>query len=295
MAGGIVRQSSGDPVPSIGEAEATGEIAKLYTDIRKTLGMSFVNLIWRNLASIPGGLRWTWETMKPLYANGAVYSQADALRDAQDLPPVPRFSAAALRSVGISAEDEAAIRAALLGYDRGNPLNIVSFAAVMARLNGDALSTWPTMKQAARQLPEAVPAPKMLNFDQMSPHVVEMVRGVNLIGARGKARDVQVSLPRNLAHWPGFLALYSAALQPLHDDGSLFVAIDAVLEDGRRRGRSVSGALGRTATPSADTAAAVKASLENLVPNAMGRMIPVVSLLLRLMPIETESVPNGRA
>ncbi|UDM33663.1 hypothetical protein MJO63_19265 [Mycobacterium ulcerans] len=82
-------QPSGDPVPSVGEAEATGEIAELYADIRETLGMSFVNLIWRNIASIPGGLRWTRETMKPLYTNGAVYGQADALREAQDLPTVP--------------------------------------------------------------------------------------------------------------------------------------------------------------------------------------------------------------
>ncbi|EUA91361.1 hypothetical protein I551_2197 [Mycobacterium ulcerans str. Harvey] len=79
-----------------------------------------------------------------------------------------------------------------------------------------------------------------MNFDQMPSHVAEMVRTVNLIGARGKAKDVQVSLPRNLAHWPGFLVLYYAALRPLHDDGSLLTAIDAVLADGRRRGsRSV--------------------------------------------------------
>jgi hypothetical protein len=34
---------------------------------------------------------------------------------------------------------------------------------------------------------------------------------------------------------------------------------------------------------------------ENLLPNAMGRMIPVVSLLLRLMPIETDGTPNGQS
>jgi len=287
-------QSSGDPVPSIGEAEATGEIAELYADIRETLGMSFVNLIWRNLASIPGGLRWTWETMKPLYANGEVYVEADALRDGQDLPPVPRFSGAALRSVGVGADDETAIRSALLGYDRGNPLNIVSFSAVMARLNGEAPPTSPPARQPPPQSTATSPAPAMLNFEQMPPHVAEMVRAVNLIGARGKARDVQVSLPRNLAHWPGFLALYYCALQPLHDDGSLLAAIDAVLSDGRRRGVAVSGALGSTDLPGADTAAAVKASLDNLVPNAMGRMIPVVSLLLRLMPIEPDDVSSER-
>ena len=279
-------QPSGDPVPSIAEAQATGEIAELYADIRDTLNMSFVNLIWRNLASIPGGLRWTWETMKPLYTNGAVYAQADALRAAQQLPSVPRLSSAALRSVGVGAEDHTAIRAALAGYDRGNPLNIVSFSAVMARLNGDPTPAAPPPQPAAAPAAGAGAAPTMLNFDQMAPHVAEMVRTVNLIGARGKARDVQVSLPRNLAHWPGFLALYYTALQPLHDDGSLLAAIDAVLADGRQRGQAISGALGHTDLPDADTATAVQALLNNLVPNAMGRMIPVVSLLLGLMPLE---------
>ncbi len=189
-------QSSGDPVPSVGEAEAEGEIAELYSDIRETLGMSFVNLIWRNLASIPDGLRWTWETMKPLYANGAVYAEADALRDAQNLPPVPQLSVAALRSVGIGAEDESAIRAALVGYDRGNPLNIVSFSAIIARLNGDVPPLPPPMQPRPHRTSAPAAAPKMLNLDQMPSHVAEMVRTVNLIGAHGTAREIQVSLPR---------------------------------------------------------------------------------------------------
>lgn len=289
-------QSSGDPVPSVAEAEATGEIADLYQDIRDTLGMSFVNLIWRNIASIPDGLRWTWETMKPLYVNGAVYGEARALRDSQDLPPIRHLPVAVLRCAGIDADDERAIRAALVGYDRGNPLNIVSFSAILSRLNGEAPPAGPPpQERPSLPAPTPTPTPTMLNLDDMTPHVAELVRTVNLIGARGKAREIQVSLPRNLAHWPGFLALYYAVLQPLHDDGTLVAAIDAVLEDGRRRGHAVSGALGDTRLPDADTAAAVRASLENLVPNAMGRMIPVVSLLLHLMPAATPDTPSGHS
>jgi hypothetical protein len=81
------------------------------------------------------------------------------------------------------------------------------------------------------------------------------------------------------------LVLYYAALQPLHDSGSLLTAVDSVVADGRRRGAAVSGALGRTGLPDAPTTAAVRASLEQLIPHAMGRMIPVVSLLLRMLPI----------
>lgn len=279
----------GDPLPSISEAEATGHIAELYDDIRRTLGMSFVNLVWRHLASIPGGLDWTWTTMKPLFANGAVYAEADALRAAPKLPPVPRFSTAALRSVGIEADHETMIRATLFGYDRGNPLNTVAFCAVLARLCGQTPPPCPPVHPPSPPT-AAPPVLSPLHFDQMPSHVAELVRSVNLIGARGQGLALQVSLPRNLARWPAMLVLYYAALQPLHDSGSLLAAVDSVVEDGRRRGAALSGALGPTGLPDAGTAAAVRISLEQLIPHAMGRMVPVVSLLLRMLPVGPEEI-----
>ncbi|WP_205873409.1 hypothetical protein [Mycobacterium camsae] len=274
----------GDPLPSVSEAEATGHIAELYDDIRTTLGMSFVNLVWRHLASIPGGLDWTWATLKPLYANGAVYAAADELRAAPELPPVPRFPRAALRAIGIESDHETVIKATLYGYDRGNPLNTVAFCAVLARLHGATPPPCPPVQPRSGTAPPP-PVLSPLNFDQMPPHVAELVRAVNLIGARGAGRALQVSLPRNLARWPGMLVLYYAALQPLHDSGSLLAAVDAVVEDGRRRGVAVSGALGSTGLPDASTTTAVRTSLERLIPHAMGRMIPIVSLLLRMLPV----------
>ena len=53
-----------ESVPSVLEADARGEIAEIYADIRKVLGTSVVNLIWRNLATMPGALPWTWATVR---------------------------------------------------------------------------------------------------------------------------------------------------------------------------------------------------------------------------------------
>ena len=280
-------QRSGDPVPSIAEADATGEIAELYADIRQSLGMPFVNLVWRNVASVPGGLKWAWTTMKPLYQQGAVYVEARQLHDSQVLPPVPTLPRAVLRAVGVDGAAEVSIRAAIDGYDRGNPLNIVTFSALMSRLRGEEPSASPPAPvDAGPERPVAGETPKMLNFDQMDPVAADMVRAVNLLGARGRAREIQVSLPRNLAHWPGFLSLYWTILAPLHDDGRLADCIDSVLEDGRERGGRMAAALGATPEPAEETRRGVLESLENLVPNAMGRMIPVVSLLKRMMPTD---------
>ena len=87
---------SADPVPAITEAEATGNIAAIYTDIRATLGVPVVNLIWRHLAVFPDGLPWAWESLKPLYASGAIAGQAAALRAGLEVPVLPALSGPAL-------------------------------------------------------------------------------------------------------------------------------------------------------------------------------------------------------
>ena len=164
VGGPTITQQSGDPVPSIAEADATGEIAELYADIRQSLGMPFVNLVWRNLASVPGGLKWAWTTMKPLYQQGAVYVEARQLRDSQMLPTVPRLPRAVLRAVGVDASAEVSIQAAIDGYDRGNPLNIVTFSALMSRLRGEQpTAPPPSPVDAGPEPPGPVETPKMPN------------------------------------------------------------------------------------------------------------------------------------
>ena len=61
-----------DPVAAITDAQARGEIAALYADIRATLGVPVVNLVWRHLATIEGALPWAWGAVRPAYRSGAV-------------------------------------------------------------------------------------------------------------------------------------------------------------------------------------------------------------------------------
>ena len=128
---------SGDPVPAITENDATGEVAKLYADIRKTLGVPLVNLIWRNLATMPGALAWAWSSIKPLYAPGQIQSEARALIEGQRLPAVPAFPTAALRVVGVDEGAEVAIRGILDSYDRSNPLNLIALFTLLAMLRNE--------------------------------------------------------------------------------------------------------------------------------------------------------------
>src|ERR1700722_8402843 len=91
-----------ESVPLILESDATGKVAEIYADIRQVLGTSIVNLIWRNLATIPGALEWTWIAAKPLY-RGPAAGYAEAVRRSIDLPVVPSFSRDTLALVVLSA------------------------------------------------------------------------------------------------------------------------------------------------------------------------------------------------
>src|ERR1700751_5530258 len=102
-----------DPVPAIAESEATGSIAEIFADIRSVYRVSAVNLIWRHLATIPGGLPWVWTTARPLYADGTVGRVATARRAVLSLPKLPPWPTAALRSAGLKERDIAEIRTVL--------------------------------------------------------------------------------------------------------------------------------------------------------------------------------------
>ena len=51
----------------IKEEDAEGNVAYIYSDLRKSLNIEVVNTIWRYLATIDGGLEWVWISSKKLY------------------------------------------------------------------------------------------------------------------------------------------------------------------------------------------------------------------------------------
>jgi hypothetical protein len=61
--------TSMDPVPSVTESDASGRTRQIFAEIRETLNVDVVNLVWRHLATMPGALEWVWESLKPLIRN----------------------------------------------------------------------------------------------------------------------------------------------------------------------------------------------------------------------------------
>ena len=271
-----------DPVPSIREADATGDIAVLYDDIRATLGVPVVNLIWRHLAVLPGGLSWAWATLKPIYANGAIAAEANALRDGLQVPTLPGLTAPALSSVGLGKADLKQINVILASYEQSNAMNIIALGALVARLEG--IQTVSTRFHTTRSVSQLVEGrmPPLLTLDEMSSDVRALVNGLNAVGGRA---EILASMYRHLANWPPYLGLISALITPMNADGRLESVILGVIAEGRRRAASLAGAL---AAPENRIDAGIQndigTALNRFIDGPIGKMIAVVPLIKKAMP-----------
>ncbi len=59
-------------VVPVAEHEATGKVAEIFADIRRTKGIDFVPALWRTLAVNPAQLEVVWTTLKTLMHPEAV-------------------------------------------------------------------------------------------------------------------------------------------------------------------------------------------------------------------------------
>lgn len=203
------------------EAEAVGDVAHIYKEIRRLSGVPMVALIWRHLATIPGTLEWAWSILEPALRAGAVQQGAWQLAAKARVPRQPAIPVAALRACGIGELDQRAITEVLDAYNRANPVNIVMVRCLSLHLSGKAGAVreqeWPQW-----QPPPAPPAlPPMVNPEAMPPRVRAVAQLLIDRGSDTAPSTLWPSLYRHLAHWPCFLG-YAAVLVPPE-----FEAIDA--------------------------------------------------------------------
>ncbi len=273
-------------IPAISEAEATGETAALFADLRQTLRVPFVNLIWRHLATIPGGLQWTWSLLRPVYVDPALEQAARGLTAGIVLrhAPLERF---VLEAAGIPPADQAAIGTLVADYNRGNQLNFLALTLACRILRGATPPGAASAPPGAVAPPASQPAPsrRLLGLDELSPPVLALVLDLDRFG-RIAPSDAVASLYRHLAHWPGFLALAHTALLPQHRDGTLRVQQEALIASAApivetrllQLLPSVPAPLG----PASE--ARVLAGLDEFTRLMIGRMVVLGEALLGLLP-----------
>jgi hypothetical protein len=268
-----------DPVPAITEADATGQVAAIFADIRAVLGVGIVNLVWRHLATIPDALPWAWETLRPHYADGTIAAEAAALLGDLDLPAVPAWPDNVFTAVALHAEDLAMIRAVLAAYDRTNAMALIALSALMGRLNKTASAPGAETARngATPRVPRtAIPLPSLLNLSDMSPTTAALVLALNRLGTR-RDTPILASMYRHLAHWPEYLALAWTLVAPLDADRRLDRAVANATA--KALTRATQTAVLPRGTPTPGASAAIRQALEPFTGDVIVKMVVICAIL----------------
>jgi hypothetical protein len=248
-----------DPFPAIAEASATGETAAFFADIRGTVGVRVVNLVWRHLATIDGALPWAWAAVKPLYLQGVADCAAVRFRESMVLPKLGSLAGTQPRSV-----DDV-----LASYDHSNTINLFALGALVAWLRGETASQGTPETGARLPAPDVV-LPKLVSAEDVTPDTWTLVLRLNRFG--DPHRVILASMYRQLAGTPDFLRRVEAALAPVETDGSLARAIAANRRDAHERAKILARAIDAKRPAFAD---AVETSVSAFVDHAIGKMVTI--------------------
>jgi len=192
----------------IPEAEAEGQVAEIYEDIRLVLGVPVVNLVYRRLAVEPELLVAVWRSLRPNLASRTADRAAGQLVALATPPVVTPLPAAALAAVGVDGDRARLARSTLDAYARANSRNLLGMHALLDGCRGTGASAEPIEAPPPTAVlpsvrPDALPAAARRLLREMS---------AALVG--GEPPILVPSLLRHFATDPPLLALLWTALRP---------------------------------------------------------------------------------
>ncbi len=248
-----------DPFPAVAEAAATGQAAEIFADIRATVGVRVVNLVWRHLATIDGALPWTWTAVKPLYLAG-MPDQAAARFRASMVVPVLKV---------LDGPQPASVDAVLASYDHSNTINLFALGAIVAWLRGDTAERGTPASGPRLPAPD-IALPRLAAEGDVTAETWALVLRLNGFG--DDRQIILASMYRHLAHAPAFLEQVEQALTPVAADGSLAQAIAG----NRVTARDGAGLLARAIAAERPLhAAEIEGAVSAFVDHAIGKMVTI--------------------
>lgn len=248
-----------DPFPAVAEAAATGETAEIFADIRATVGVRVVNLVWRHLATMDGALPWTWQAVKPLYLAGMPDQAAVRFRRDMTIPVLK----------GLAGPQPESVDAVLASYDHSNTINLFALGGIVAWLRDEASKEGAPASGARLPAPD-IALPKLASQEDVAPETWAQVQRLNAFG--DDRQIILASMYRHLAHAPGFLAKIEQALAPLAADGTLDRAIASNRAKAQKGARLVARAI-EAERPA--LAAEIESSASAFVDHAIGKMVTI--------------------
>ena len=286
-----------DVIATISEKEADPSLTAIFTDIKETLGVPFVNLIWRHLATIPGGLEMTWSLAKPLYDSKTLNESARVLRQQTTLVDrVTPWPDSVRTALGLSTQDKSEIVLLLEDYGHANSRALLVLSYLYASLSAESLSGNKSAHQGSHTSalidPLACvdknkdvlikPARPLPATADLSASVVTLIKILNTFG-EPMPSPAEPSLYRHLSYWPSFLAAFWLAVEPMERQGLLVrEGIDMY-----ERASSMVGqwkpAVNASAMISPDSVSQVLKSLDHFTYAVIARMIVHGDMMKRMI------------
>ena len=254
-----------DPVQAITEAAATGEIADLFADIRTTVGVRVVNLVWRHLATMDGALPWAWAAVKPLYLDGLPDAAMAAFHRTMDIPKLVSLA---------GGEEPASVDAVLASYDHSNTINLFALGALRAWLRGEVARDG-TVAPGPRKAAPDLQLPKLASEEDVDAATWALVLRLNKFGDEPQPL-ILASMYRHLAHAPSFLRKVEGALAPVEADGSLRRAILGNCQAGAELSSKIARAISAKRPV---LASEIEAAVGLFVDHAIGKMVTICRVI----------------
>lgn len=209
------------------EDAVSGDLARIYEEIRIYSGVPYVSSLQRHVATMPGCLEYAWGACRPAFLDGTIPKTAWKRAGMIDVAPFPPLSEAALRLFGVGNADVRAIRNICDNFVRVAPINLL-FAGCVERLIDGAVpggNDAPRDPWTPRDM--LVDLPAMVGVDTAPPDIAAVLRQLRTeIGGR----PFVPGLYRLLANWPGYLAHAATLIAPMLNDAGARRARSAIAE-----------------------------------------------------------------
>lgn len=272
-------------LPELSEADATGELAAIYAEIRRCSGVPYVSTLQRFLATMPGVLEWGWAVVSPAMTSGKAPEAAWAAAAAANQPPLPPFTPPVLRLLGVGDEDVETIRNIAANFARVSPVNVITGAMLEPLAKGQAAPNGSGFSDAQWQAPEplddmpALPAMDGLSDDLRAATETLMVP----IGGA----PFLPALYRQFVRWPAFAAYLAAVIPPRRADPTVQAAearaIDGIVQAGQDLYPDLPPPPSNMAAPDAKTAALIDEAIQRYR-GTSADMICTGNALLQALP-----------
>lgn len=208
------------------ERDATGEIARIYAEIRRLWAVPYVSSLQRHLATRPDWLKWTWAALAPAFTSGRAQTAARRAADGLVVPRLAPISREALSVWGLDAAAEDAVRAACASFVRVSPINLVLSGLLRRLLRGERPAGAPTPDPAWAPPPSLGALPALVDASALPPAPRAVLAS---LGTTVGEEPFVPGLYRMIAAWPGLLAHVATVLRPLLDDGGTQAACQRLL------------------------------------------------------------------